>query len=113
MDMPQNGEEYVFHPGSYADYKPLADQVTVLEGLGFIIPEDVVVEMNRSMEEMPMARVWIEGYPYASLLSAIGMPEWDYEAWEIIRYSDQAYWFDWEGFNLDMDYVQDVYKRQL
>lgn len=105
MDMPQNGEEYVFHPGAYENYKPLADQVTVLEGLGFAIPEYVVEEMNRSMEEMPMARAWIEGYPYASLLSAVGMPEWDYEAWEITQYSDQAYWFDWEGFNLDMEYV--------
>ncbi len=105
MDMPHNGEEYVFHPESYENYVPLADQVTVLESLGFEIPEEVVEEMNQGMEEMPMARAWVEGYPYASLLSAVGMPERDYEAWEITRYSDQAYWFDWEGFDMSMEYV--------
>lgn len=105
MDMPENGEPYVFHPESYKNYVPLERQVTVLESLGFTMPEGAVEELERSLEEMPEGRVWVEGYPYTSLLTMIGMPEWDYEAWEVTKYPTQAYWFDWEGFDMSMEYV--------
>lgn len=105
MDMPENGEPYVFHPESYKNYVPLERQVTVLESLGFTLSENEVEEMERSLEEMPEGRVWVEGYPYTSLLMMIGMPEWDREAWEVTKYPTQAYWFDWEGFDLSTEYV--------
>lgn len=105
MDMPKEGEPYVFHPDLYEDYVPLAEQAEVLKSLGFEIPQEILDGMYHGMEEMPEQRAWVEGYPYASLLCAIGMPGYDTENWEIIKYPDQAYWFDWEGFDLDMEYV--------
>lgn len=105
LDAPAAGEEYVFHPEVYPGYKPLAEQVEVLEGLGFVIPQTAVDEMFRSMKEFPESRVWVEGYPYQSLLSWVGMPQWDYDAWEITSYPEQAYWFDWEGFDMSTEYT--------
>lgn len=105
MDMPEDNGEYVFHPEAYENYVPLADQVEVLKSLGFTIPEGIVEEMEQSMPDMPMSRAWVEGYPYADLLSAIGMPEWDWETGQIAKYPDQAYWFDWEGFDMSTEYV--------
>lgn len=105
MDMPEDGSAYEFHPGAYKDYVPLEKQVEVLESLGFQIPETVVGELLKGMDEMPESRVWVEGYPYTSLLLMLGMPERDYEKWEMKSYPDQAYWFDWEGFDMSREYV--------
>lgn len=105
MDLPAEGEAYVFHPESYKDYMPLAKQVEVLETLGFLVPEELVAELNTGMEEVPMYRVWVEGYPYRSLLMGLGTPERDYETWEMKRYPEQAYWFDWEGFDMSNEYI--------
>lgn len=105
MDMPAEGEPYVFHPDDYQDYVPLARQAEVLASLGFEIPKEAVDSLNADMGKMPMSRVWIEGYPYRSLLSLIGMPERNYETWEMEQYPEQAYWFDWEGFDMSSEYA--------
>lgn len=105
MDQPMAGDPYVFHPESYKDYTPLEEQVEVLKTLGFEITEDAVAGLRAGMEEEPMARVWVEGDPYRSLLSMLGMPKRNYDTWEMEEYSDQAYWFDWEGFDMSQEYV--------
>lgn len=93
-----------FQPEHYAAYLPLDRQVEVLEELGFQVPAEDVEALRKSMEEDDHSRVWIEGYPYHALLSSLGMPEWDEETWEVTRYSDQAFWFDWEAFSLEGTY---------
>lgn len=105
MDLPPSGEPYVFHPESYKDYTPLAKQAEILQSLGFEIPGEALAALNGQMEEMPMARVWVEGYPYRSLLMMLGMPKRNYDTWEMEGYSDQAYWFDWEGVDVSSEYV--------
>lgn len=105
MDMPSGEEPYVFHPESYKDYTPLEKQVEVLESLGFEIPQEAVAELTEGMEAAPIARVYTEGYPYRSLLSMLGMPKRNYDTWEMESYPDQAYWFDWEGFDISQEYV--------
>lgn len=105
MDMPPSGEPYVFQPESYKDYTPLANQAEVLQSLGFEVSEETLAALNGQMEEMPMSRVWVEGYPYRSLLMMLGMPKRNYDTWEMESYSNQAYWFDWEGVDISSEYV--------
>lgn len=93
------------YPEAYENYTPLAEQVETLEKLGFTVPQEIVDGMNANMKEWPESRVWVEGNPYTGLLSAIGMPEWNPETWETTGYSEQAYWFDWEGFDMSSEYI--------
>ena len=76
-----------------------------MESLGFEIPQEAVAELTEGMEAAPIARVYTEGYPYRSLLSMLGMPKRNYDTWEMESYPDQAYWFDWEGFDIGQEYV--------
>lgn len=65
---------------------------------------DPAQEFTTRMKDGYMWQVWVEGYPYYSLLSYIGTPDRDKDTWEITGYPDQTYWFDWEGFDLERDY---------
>lgn len=105
MDAPTDGGGYVFHPESYENYVPFATQVEVLEGLGFTIPQETVNVITQSMEAQEQSRVWVEGYPYTTLLTSVGMPEWNYDTWEIEAYPKEAFWFDWEGFDMSTEYT--------
>lgn len=58
---------------------------------------DPAQEFTTRMKDGYMWQVWVEGYPYYSLLSYIGTPDHDKDTWEITGYPDQTYWFDWEG----------------
>lgn len=87
-------------------YCSLDRQAEVLRSLGFEISEELIDQEREWMETLPEAREWIEGRPYVTLLMDLGIPTWDEETWEITEYSDQAYWFDWEGFDLGSDYLQ-------
>lgn len=98
------GDTEKFDPAQYQDYVPLQEQVEVLRSLGFEISEELVQEFTTQMKDGYMWQVWVEGYPYYSLLSYIGTPDRDKDTWEITGYPDQAYWFDWEGFDLERDY---------
>lgn len=97
---------YVFHPEDYENYVPFDRQVTVLKSLGFYIPSEIIEEYEEWVEGYPVSRVWVEGYPYTSLLSRLGCPEWDTETWEVKAYSDQVYWFDFEGYDISTDYIE-------
>lgn len=97
---------YVFYPGKYEHYVSLEEQVKVLRFLGFRISEEAIDNQKEWMEDWPKARVWVEGYPYASLLTEVGYPKWNTETWEVESYSDQAYWFDFEGYDVSSDYIQ-------
>lgn len=93
-----------FDPADYPDYVPLEEQVEVLRSLGFTVPEKVVESVRGDMEEYGM-RVWAEGYSYTWLLSELGTPVYN-EDWEIVDYSDEVFWFDFEGWDLDTDYIE-------
>lgn len=97
---------FVFHPEDYENYVPLDRQAAVLKSLGFYIPSEIIEEYEAWMEEYPDSRAWVEGYPYTSLLAELGYPEWDEETWEVKAYSNQAFWFDFESYDISMDYVE-------
>lgn len=101
-----NETEFVFRPEDYPDYLPLENQIGVLKSLGFQIAPDVIESMKESMEEWQGSRAWIEGSPYYAILSELGYPELDDETWEVTGFSEQAYWFDWEGYDLSEDYIE-------
>lgn len=98
--------QFSFHPEDYPDYQPLDQQIVVLQDLGLQIPPEVIANRKEAMEEWPESRVWIEGYPYAAILSELGSPKRDKETGKITEYSGQAYWFDWEGADLSTDYTE-------
>lgn len=93
-----------FDPADYPDYVPLSKQVEVLRTLGFTVPDETVREVEESLDEYGM-RVYVEGYPYAWLLSELGMPSYD-ENWEISGYPREVFWFDFEGWNIETDYIE-------
>lgn len=97
---------YVFNPGNYAEYQPLEKQAEVLRSLDLQVSDEAVDSLQSWMEEWPEAREWVEGYPYTSLLTEISYPRYDEETWEVIGFSDQAYWFDLEGFDIGEDYME-------
>ena len=76
----------------------------MLEELGIQVPEEAVKALGQAMEGDSHSRIWIEGYPYYALLTAVGAPEWDEETWQVTGFSDQVFWFDWEAFDLEGTY---------
>lgn len=93
-----------FDPADYPDYVPLDEQVENLRALGFTVPDALVESVRDGMQESGM-RAYVEGYPYTWLLSELGMPRYD-ENWEIIGYSEEVFWFDFEGWDIGTDYVE-------
>ena len=83
----------------------MEEQVKVLEELGIQVPEEAVKALGQAMEGDSHSRIWIEGYPYYALLTAVGAPEWDEETWQVTGFSDQVFWFDWEAFDLEGTYA--------
>lgn len=90
-------------PAWYPNYVPLDQQVRVLESLGMYVPEETVESVRGFMEEYDMYEL-VEGSPYTSLLMNIGAPEHD-EDWNLVGYSDQVFWFDFEGLDISTDYI--------
>lgn len=99
-------KDYVFREEDYPEYVSLKDQRSVLEALGLEVPDKVMEETVKWMEENEYARVYTEGYPYYSLLTSMGMPRYDEERQEVFSYSGQVYWFDWEGWDITTDYLE-------
>ncbi|MBD5460260.1 MAG: hypothetical protein HDR26_04865 [Lachnospiraceae bacterium] len=102
IDMTDGGA--ALSPYDYPDYMPLEKQRSILEELGLAIPDDVVKQLQQNMEENDRARIYIESYPFYSLLSFIAVPKRDRETWRVTEYPRQAYWFDWEAADVEGDY---------
>lgn len=100
---PDNGGYWPPEPETYVS---LDTQVEVLRELGLEIPEELTDALREQMESYEYGSLYTEGYPYVSLLSALGMPKRDTGTWEITEYSDQAYWFDFEGWDISTDYLE-------
>lgn len=96
-----------FNPADYPDYIPLEIQIQVLKSLGIDGLDTGIVETHKEwMEEDAMARGYIEGEPYYSLLSSIGNGEYDWEKQEWKAVSQKVYWFDFEGGYISQDYIE-------
>ena len=88
---------------NYPDYMPLDQQVTVLEALGLSVDQDQVETLRDNMETYGMQE-FVEGNPYTSLLIDMGAPDYD-ENLEIVGYSDEVFWFDFESFDIYTGYI--------
>ena len=89
--------------GTYPDYVPLDQQVIVLKALGLSVDQDQVESLRDFMETYDMQEL-VEGNPYTSLLIDMGAPDYDDDL-RIVGYSDEVFWFDFEGFDLSTDYI--------
>lgn len=87
----------------YPNYTPLDRQVEVLSSLGYDVPVENVEQLRRYMTEYGHPEQ-VEGYPYAWILMQLGAPEYD-DNFEVSKYSDDVYWFDFEGLDISTDYV--------
>ena len=102
-------EMFVFRPEEYEDYVPFEKQLEVMEQLGFTVSQDSIDYLKEWMSEEEYGgygRVYVEGYPYHELLMGLGYPTYDEETWEVLDYSKQAYWLDFEGWDISTDYIQ-------
>lgn len=101
-------EEFVFYPEEYEDYLPLEQQLEVLEQLDFTFSQESLEYIQDWMtgEYADYGRLYVEGYPYYELLMELGYPKYDEETWEVVEYSTQAYWLDFEGWDIAADYIQ-------
>lgn len=87
------------------DSPTLEMQVTVLRSLGLTISDEQIEEVVRTgSPEEETLREMIKDYPYTWLLSSLGMPEYN-ENFEITGYSEEVFWFDFEGWDLETDYI--------
>lgn len=82
---------------------PLAKQVEVLASLGLDVPEETVESVRSSMVEYDLYDM-VEESPYTWLLMDMGMPSYD-EDWNLVGYSSEVFWFDFEGVDLSTDYI--------
>lgn len=96
----ESGEWY---SGNAFAYVPIDRQVEVLESLGLSVQEEWVESARSDIEKYDM-REQVEGHPYTWLLIDMGAPDYDEEG-KIRKYSDQVFWFDFEGFDLSTDYI--------
>lgn len=93
----------VVDSGVSPDYVPLDRQARVLEELGLSVPPDEVESVRTFMETYDIQEL-VEGNPYTSLLTQMGVPDYD-EDYRITGYSEEVFWFDFEGFDLSTDYI--------
>lgn len=84
---------------------PLEEQYRILEELGFVVSEELAKEIGGWMEDEDY-REYVETYPFYELLTELAMPEWDEETWKAVSFSDQAYWFDWEAWDVTECYEE-------
>lgn len=82
---------------------PLDEQVEVLTSLGLHVSEETVESVRSSMIEYELYDL-VEESPYTWLLMDMGAPDYD-EDWNLVGYSDEVFWFDFEGFDLTTDYI--------
>ncbi|MCM1261570.1 MAG: hypothetical protein NC313_02530 [Butyrivibrio sp.] len=88
----------------YPDYVPLEEQVKILRSYNFTLSDEIVETARNSMDEYEHMRIYVEGYPYTWLLTEIGTPDYNDE-WEVAGYSDEVFWFDFEGWDISTDYI--------
>ena len=83
---------------------PLEEQIETLASLGLHVPEETVeyIQQNSTLEYNLHDRM--EENPYTWLLMNLGRPEHD-EDWNVVGYSSEVFWFDFEGFDLTTDYI--------
>lgn len=93
-----------FNSADYPTYVPIDKQVEVLRSHGLTVSDKIVEAAKDSMDEYEHMRIYVEGYPYTWLLTEIGTPDYNDE-WEIIGYSDEVFWFDFEGWDISTDYI--------
>ena len=82
---------------------PLEEQVEVLSSLGLHVPEETVESVRSSMMEYGLYDL-VEESPYTWLLTDMGAPAYD-EEWNPTGYSEEVFWFDFEGFDISTDYI--------
>lgn len=99
-------EEYIFDPTGCEDYLPFDEQLKVLEQLGFTVSKESINYLEEWMEASEYGKLYVEGYPYYELLMELGYQKYDQETWEVIEYSKQAYWLDFEGWDISTDYIE-------
>lgn len=90
-----------------ADSVPLEVQAETLRLLGLTVPDEVVDELVQA--DAPQGDIFreiIETFPYTYtwMLMSLGSPEYD-ENFEIIGYSEEVFWFDFEGWDIETDYI--------
>lgn len=93
-----------FNSADYPTYVPIDKQVEVLKTQGFTVSDKIVEAAKDTMEEYEHMRTYVEGYPYTWLLTEIGAPDYN-DDWEITGYSDEVFWFDFEGWDISTDYI--------
>lgn len=84
----------------------LEEQRSILEELGFGIPEELMEEIRQWMEEEGAYREYVERTPFYELLLGLAQPKWDQETWEVTAFPEQAYWFDWEAWDVEGSYEE-------
>lgn len=100
----QTEEEFVFNPLDYPDYVSFERQLEVLKSLGILIPEEDAENYRKRIEQDEESRVYIEGYPYDSILEYTGGGIYD-EDTEKMQYSGSVYYYYFEEYNDGQDYV--------
>lgn len=83
---------------------PLDEQVEVLTSLGLDVPKETVESVRSAMVEYGLYEL-VEDSPYTWLLTDMGAPDYD-EDWKPVGYSEEVFWFDFEGFDLSTDYIE-------
>ena len=84
------------------DSPALEAQAITLRSLGLTISDERIEEMLPKDETV--REMMIKDYPYTWLLTSLGMPEYN-ENFEITGYSEEVFWFDFEGWDLETDYI--------
>ncbi|MDE7354939.1 MAG: hypothetical protein K2O06_18125 [Acetatifactor sp.] len=84
----------------------LEEQRRILEELGFVVPGELMEEIGQWMEEEEAYREYVEKAPFYELLLGLGQPQWDQETWEVTAFPEQAYWFDWEAWDVSASYEE-------
>lgn len=90
--------------GALPGYVPIDLQAETLRSLGLTVHEETVESAKTYIDMYDMGEL-VEGNPYTWLLTDMGAPEYD-EDWKIVGYSDEVFWFDFEGFDLSTDYIE-------
>ena len=85
---------------------PVREQAEILRELGLEVSEETVELYEAYIAEEPDLASYVEEWPFYELLMEAAAPERNSDTWEINRYSDQAYWFDFEGWDISTDYLE-------
>ena len=93
-----------FNSADYLTYVPIDKQVEVLKSHGLTVSDKIVESAKDTMDEYEHMRIYVEGYPYTWLLTQMGAPDYNDE-WEVTGYSDEVFWFDFEGWDISTDYI--------